>query len=124
MPSFGGFSSVRFKDAQTKNQSGSQQGVYNIITSYEEIGYNHPFCKILRPESILVIPVNDNGLKKKVCAINSFLKTSWLDPMLRLLSKILALAKKLSLVDHPLQVVLRFALPPAFLLCSLSTCIA
>ena len=65
MPSFGGFSSVRFKDAQTKNQSGSQQGVYNIITSYEEIGYNHPFCKILRPESILDIPVNDNGLKKK-----------------------------------------------------------
>ena len=34
--------------------------VYDIIT----IEYNHPFCKILRPESILDIPVNDNGLKK------------------------------------------------------------
>ena len=36
--------------------------VYDIIT----IEYNHPFCKILRPESILDIPVNDNGLKKKI----------------------------------------------------------
>ena len=88
----------------------------------KEIGYDHPFCKIFRPESILDIPVNDNGLKKKLCAIDSFLKTSWLDPMLRLLSKILALAKELLLVDHPLQVVVRFALPPAFLLSYLSTC--
>ena len=90
----------------------------------KKIGYNHPFCKILRPESILDILVNDNDLKKKLCAIKSFPKTSWLDPMLRLLSKILALAKKLSLIDHPLQVVVRFALPPAFLLCYLSTCMA
>ena len=57
----------------------------------KKIGFSQPFCKILRPESILDIPVNDNGLKKKLCAINSFLKTSWLDPMLRLLSQILAL---------------------------------
>ena len=90
----------------------------------KKIGYNPPFCKILRPESILDILVNDNDLKKKLCATKSFPKTSWLHPMLRLLSKILALAKKLSLVDHPLQVVVRFALPPAFLLCYLSTCMA
>ena len=91
----------------------------------KEIGYDHPFCKIFRPESILDIPVNDNGLKKKLRAINSFLKTSWLDPMLRLLSKILALAKELSLVDHPLQVVVPFTfLQPAFLLSYLSTCMA
>lgn len=63
MPSFGGFSSVRFKDAllQTKIKVDLNK-VYDIIT----IEYNHPFCKILRPESILDIPVNDNGLKKKI----------------------------------------------------------